>query len=56
MFYSTNYLNEGGCREKCIKGRKRELKEGKNPRSANNTWGKASTSTQVNSRWQKLRK
>ncbi len=56
MFYSTNTLNEGGCRDKCEEGRKRELKEGKNPRSTNTNWNTTSNSAHVNSKWQKLRK
>jgi len=56
MFYSTNNLNEGGCHDKCAEGRKRELKEGKDPRTADNTWNAASPSAHVNSKWQKLRK
>jgi hypothetical protein len=56
MFLNTSILNEGGCRDKCPEGKKRELYEGKNPKSMNTDWNTAKTDTHVNSNWQKLRK
>ncbi len=56
MFLNTSILNEGGCRDKCSEGKKRELYEGKNPKSLTADWNTAKTETHVNSNWQKLRK
>ena len=55
MFLNTGNLNEGGCREKCSGGRKREMKEGKNPKSNIEKWH-AVPEVHVNSHWQNLRK
>jgi len=56
MFLNTNQFNEGGCREKCGAGRKRELQEGRNPKVVNAQEANSSTVTHVNARWQDLRK
>jgi hypothetical protein len=56
MFLITGNLNEGGCRDKCSEGKKREFFEGKNPRSLNPGGQSLKNSTHVNSSWQKLRK
>lgn len=55
MFLNTSHLNEGGCRENCSEGRKRELKEGENPKSTRRNWQQTSNSTHANFNWQKLR-
>ena len=56
MFLNTGNLNEGGCRDNCSDGKKRELFEGKNPKSITGNWHDARSSSLVNSSWQKLRK
>lgn len=56
MFLNTRNLNEGGCREKCGEGQKRELQEGKNPKATNASWHSARSSSHVNEHWQQLRK
>jgi len=55
MFLNTTNLNEGGCRDKCTEGRKRELYEGENPKSTKNRQS-VKKNSHVNSNWQKLRK
>ncbi|MCY1721500.1 hypothetical protein OU798_14185 [Prolixibacteraceae bacterium Z1-6] len=56
MFLNTGNLNEGGCRDKCAESKKRELYEGKNPKSTTPAWHSTKTDMHVNSHWQKLRK
>jgi len=56
MFLGTNNLNEGGCRDKCFGGRKRELQEGKNPKTVQEIQTAESGAKHVNAHWQKLRK
>lgn len=56
MFLSTNNLNEGAGREQYEDGRKRQLKEGKDPRTVNSNWQNTGTQSHSNARWQKLRK
>ena len=58
MFLSLNNLNEGGTNESHLESRKRELYEGKNPKSNVNPtgWQATKEKSHVNSNWQKLRK
>jgi len=56
MFVHTNPLNEGAGLEKNEDGRKRELREGKNPRPENSAWQSSGSNAHSNFRWQKLRK
>jgi hypothetical protein len=56
MFLNTGNLNEGGCSERCAESKKKELYEGKNPKSEASDWHSAKSSSLVNSKWQKLRK
>ncbi len=56
MFLSAQNLNEGGCQDKCSDSKKRELYEGENPKSTNETWQASKREALVNSNWQKLRK
>jgi hypothetical protein len=55
MFLNTGNLNEGGCRDKCAEGRKRELREGNNPKIQTTNWQDDKNSLHVNTHWQKLR-
>lgn len=56
MFLNSNVLNEGGCRDKCFCGRKRELQEGENPKIVRQIKTADQGATHVNARWQNLRK
>jgi hypothetical protein len=56
MFLATENLNEGGSCKKCNKEQQRELNEGKNPKSSNDDWHSARSSSHVNEHWQQLRK
>ena len=56
MFLGTNNLNEGGCRDKCFGGRKRELQEGRSPKTVQKIQTAESGAKHVNAHWQKLRK
>lgn len=56
MFLNTGNLNEGGCRERCSEAIKKELREGKNPKTTASNWNNSRNNTLVNSNWQKLRK
>ncbi len=56
MFLNTENLNEGSCQEKCTVIKKRQLYEGKNPKSQNADRSSVKREMHVNSNWQKLRK
>ncbi len=56
MFLNTGNLNELSSWDKCSESKKRELYEGKNPKSASSDWHTERNSSHVNSHWQKLRK
>ena len=56
MFLNTRNLNEGGCRDNCSGGRKRELQEGKNPKTINEPKVSGPAEILVNAHWQNLRK
>ncbi len=53
MFLNTNALNEGANQEKHEEGRKRELREGNNPKEIA---GHRPATSHSNARWQDLRK
>ena len=56
MFLNTGNLNEVDCRNKCSDGKKRELKEGKNPKSTKADWHSSRSGSHMNANWQELRK
>ena len=56
MFLNTNALNEGANQEKHEEGRKRELREGNNPKEIAGHRHNSSATSHSNARWQDLRK